>query len=230
VTYGASPLEWLAIVRRADIKPELKLAAFIIASYADMSSKAGRSPGEGIHPGLARFALDMRCSYATAQRRLAWLRDVGLLELTFSAGPRSKFSDEYRLTLSTWAIETINAPDPTEYDIQVQELRETHKKQSCGKPRLGITQMTPKKQDQVTEETRSGINQVIPKEQDQVSTTPRSCINHDDAPPRAPTRSDTETTDTSVRTSRSPARERCPRHPAIRIGPNGCAICRSLNR
>lgn len=119
--YGASPLEWVPIVRRARIDLKLKAACLIFASYAEVTVINGYQPGERIYVGIARFATDCDVSYPTAQRYLRWMREVGLIELVKRGSPQLRLNDEYRLTLSIETITTIKAPTPDQYKILIDD-------------------------------------------------------------------------------------------------------------
>lgn len=104
VTVGA----WNALVRRARMADRQKLAALVISSYAD-------ADGTGIHCGVSRLAVDLGCSYRTAQRYLSWLREVGLIELVREGSRRKRLSDEYRLILGPDILEHLEVLDPDRY-------------------------------------------------------------------------------------------------------------------
>lgn len=104
-----------------------KLAALIMSSYAD-------NDGTDIHCGVALLAADMDASYRTAQRHLAWLRDVGLIELVKRGNRRRNLADEYRLILGPDVMEHVEVPDPTQY----RELRD-----NLRAARHGSTDQTP---------------------------------------------------------------------------------------
>lgn len=113
--YGATPIEWMVIIRCGRIGTRRKCAALIFASYAEVSERNGYKPGEGIHCGVARLATDAEIGYSTAQRYLAWMREVGIIELTKPGNARKRRADEYRLIMSVDAMAAIGASDPTAY-------------------------------------------------------------------------------------------------------------------
>jgi DNA-binding transcriptional ArsR family regulator len=117
---GVSLGQWNAMVRRARLTDRQKLAALVISSYANTS-------GTGIHCGAARFAVDIGASYSTARRYLAWLRDVGLIELVRAGSSKAKRADEYRLILGPDLLERIEVLDPARYKALSQDIREANK-------------------------------------------------------------------------------------------------------
>lgn len=112
-----SPSDWIPLIRRADIPLDRKGALLILASYANYrdDDETGQIAGEGVHPGIDRYAQDLRKSPATARRYLAWAREIGVIELVCQGNRRRGLSDEYRLTLSVEALERLGVPDPTRY-------------------------------------------------------------------------------------------------------------------
>ena len=108
---------WNALVRRARITQRQKLAALLVSSYAD-------ADGTDIHCGVDRLAADMDASYRTAQRYLAWLREVGLIELVQPGNRRKGLADEYRLILGPDVMEHIEVPNPTRYDALRSAIRD----------------------------------------------------------------------------------------------------------
>ena len=104
VTLGA----WTAVVRRARIGQERKLAALTLASYAD-------ADGTNVRCGAARLAIDLERSYATARRHLKWLRETGLIALVRAGNARRGWVDEYRLILAPDLLERLELPTPSEY-------------------------------------------------------------------------------------------------------------------
>lgn len=106
---------WLAAVRRARMSDRQKLAALIVGSYAD-------SGGKGIVVGVARLAVDMDISHRTARRYLAWLREVGLIEMTAEGNRRKGQADEYRLIIAPDLGERIEVPDPAQYKVLCKEV------------------------------------------------------------------------------------------------------------
>lgn len=114
---GASVGQWNALVRRARIGRDRKAAALVVSSYA-------RANGTGIHCGVARVAVDLECSHRTARRYLAWLREVGLIELVRAGNRRRGHSDEYRLILGPDVLENIEVPDPAAYKLMCDEAQQ----------------------------------------------------------------------------------------------------------
>src|SRR6187551_772209 len=120
---GAKVGAWNALVRRARMSDRQKLAAFILSSYADPD-------GTGIHCGIARLAVDLGASYRTAQRYLAWLRDVGLIELVAEGNRRLRKSDVYRLILGPDVLENMEVLDPSAYDDRRAGIRDARSARS----------------------------------------------------------------------------------------------------
>lgn len=113
---GATVGAWNALVRRARIGRDRKVAALILSSYAD-------ADGTGIRCGVARLAVDMECSYRTARRYLGWLRKVGLIEVMQPGNRRRKRSDVYRLILHPDILETLDIPNPDAYAKLADAIR-----------------------------------------------------------------------------------------------------------
>lgn len=108
-THGGKMLSrWNGLVRRARIGRQLKGAALTVSSYANPD-------GTSIKCGVARFATDCEIGYSTARRYLAWLRDVGLLELVRAGNHKAKRADEYRLIITPATYERLDIPDDEEY-------------------------------------------------------------------------------------------------------------------
>lgn len=118
---------WNAFVRRARMTTRQKLAALIVGSYAD-------NDGTGIVAGVARLAVDMEASHRTARRYLAWLREIGLIELTAVGNRRKKKADEYRLIIGPHLGEHIDVPDPTKYKAMCKDVSDAHQGSSKVSP------------------------------------------------------------------------------------------------
>lgn len=114
---GASVGAWNALVRRARMADRQKLAALVMSSYAN-------ADGTGIRCGVARLAVDLGTSYRTAQRYLAWLRQVGLVELVVPGNRRRRKSDIYRLIIGPDVLEHVEVLDPAAYDDVRDGVRE----------------------------------------------------------------------------------------------------------
>lgn len=134
---GCQAGKWNALVRRARLTDRQKLAALTVGSYAD-------SDGGGIHVGAARFGVDMGVSYRTARRYLAWLREVGLIELVRAGNRRRGWSDEYRLILGPDVLEHLEVPDPDKYEAMIEDLK-LAKNGTARKPDQGSAKVTPDK-------------------------------------------------------------------------------------
>lgn len=113
---GATVGAWNAVVRRARIGRERKAAALVVSSYA-------RADGTRIHCGVARLAVDLEVSYSTARRYLAWLRDVGLIELVRAGNRQRNLSDEYRLILGPDVTEHLEVLDPSQHKKLTDGMR-----------------------------------------------------------------------------------------------------------
>jgi hypothetical protein len=117
---GATVGAWNALIRRARIGRDRKAAAFVVSSYA-------RADGTQIHCGVARLAVDLEIGYSTARRYLAWMRQVGLIELVRAGNRRRNLSDEYRLILGPNVLEHIDVLDPAEHKKLTDGLREANR-------------------------------------------------------------------------------------------------------
>jgi hypothetical protein len=112
--------QWNALVRRARIGRDCKVAALTVSSYADPD-------GTGIRLSVARFAVDLEVSYSTARRYLTWLRKVGLLEMTRAGSRRNGTASEYRLILHPDVMERLDVPSPTRIKELAEEMREANR-------------------------------------------------------------------------------------------------------
>lgn len=117
---GCKAGAWNALVRRARIGRERKLAALTVGSYADKN-------GRDIRCGVARLAVDCEIGYSTARRHLSWLRKVGLIEVTKKGNRRIGRADEYRLILGPDVLEHLDVPDPTVYMDMIEQVRESNR-------------------------------------------------------------------------------------------------------
>lgn len=164
---GASVGAWNAVVRRARIGRERKAAALVVSSYA-------RANGTGIHCGVARLAVDLEVSYSTAKRTLAWLRNIGLIELVRVGNRRRNLSDEYRLILGPDVLEKIEVLDPAEHKRLTDSHREANRSGDHGSSRVtpdgpvdnadhGSSRVTPDRAE-VAED--HGSSRVTPKDRD----------------------------------------------------------------
>lgn len=131
---GAQPWKWYALVRRARIGRERKHAALTVGSYADKN-------GRGIKCGVARLAADCEVGYSTARRYLAWLRDVGLIELVRAGNHKKGLADEYRLIVDPAKHAHLDIPEGDEYRKIVDEVNGSN--QSSQKGRRMRVQRSP---------------------------------------------------------------------------------------
>lgn len=113
--FGVTLGEWTSVVRRARIGQERKLAALILASYADPD-------GTNVRCGAARLALDLERSYATARRHLKWLRETGLIAIVRAGNARRGWVDEYRLILAQDLLDRLELPTPSEYSDSIAAM------------------------------------------------------------------------------------------------------------
>ncbi len=128
---GATLGQWNALVRRARMTDRQKLAALLISSYAN-------AKGRDIHCGAARLAVDMGASYRTARRYLAWLREIGLIELVKAGNRRRGRSDEYRLILGPDVLEDLDVPDPDRYAALCREVADANQGTSRVSPEMTL--------------------------------------------------------------------------------------------
>jgi DNA-binding transcriptional ArsR family regulator len=166
---GATVGAWNALVRRARIGRDRKAAALVVSSYA-------RANGTQIHCGVARLAVDLECSHRTARRYLAWLRDVGLVELVREGNRRRGHSDEYRLILRPDVLSNLQVPDPAVYMAMVQD---------AGGPNQGSPKVSHDDHASPTEDQGSSL--VSHDDRDQGSNRLGSGVTLDDPPPTSTT-------------------------------------------
>lgn len=131
---GAQPWKWYAVVRRARIGRERKHAALTVGSYADRN-------GRGIKCGVARLAADCEVGYSTARRYLAWLRDIGWIELVRAGNHKKGLADEYRLIIDPAKHAHLDIPEGDEYRKIVDEVNGSN--QSSQKGRRMRVQRSP---------------------------------------------------------------------------------------
>jgi hypothetical protein len=182
---GATVGAWNAVVRRARIGRDRKAAALVVSSYA-------RANGTGIHCGVARVAVDLECSHRTARRYLAWLREVGLVELVRAGNRRRGHSDEYRLILGPNILEDLDVPDPSTYREMCKDV---------GDANHGSSRVSP--DDESSPTTDQGSSLVSHDPRDQGSNEPRSGVSLNGRPSPtsiSPTRSTSQADDEDLRT------------------------------
>jgi len=112
--------QWNALVRRARIGRDYKVAALTVSSYAD-------ADGTDIRLSVARYAVDLEVSYSTARRYLTWLRKVGLLEMTRAGSRRKGTASEYRLIFGPDVLETLDVLTPARQKELADEMREANR-------------------------------------------------------------------------------------------------------
>lgn len=107
--------QWTDVVRRARLGRTVKAVAMVLATYAD-------SDGTRVFPGVARLSYECEITYNTAQKALARLREVQLIELVKRATRRGA-ADEYRLTLGADLLERIEVPTPAQVEVAINAIR-----------------------------------------------------------------------------------------------------------
>lgn len=160
---GVSVGAWNALVRRARMGRERKVACLVVSSYA-------RANGTGIHCGVARLAVDLEVSHRTARRYLAWLRGIGLIELVRPGNRRRGLSDEYRLILGPDILEDLDVPDPDRYRSMCDDTHDA-RNGPAGDPDQGTPRMSP---DEAPAAKGSGDTMVSPENRDQGTNSGRS--------------------------------------------------------
>lgn len=118
--------QWNALIRRARIGRDYKVAALTMSSYAN-------AEGEEIRLSVARYAVDLEVSYSTARRYLRWLQKVGLLEMTRAGNRRKQTASEYRLILGPDVLEDLDVLTPTRHKELADEMREAERDGSRGR-------------------------------------------------------------------------------------------------
>lgn len=120
--HGARLGTWLELVRRSRIHKDLKFACLVFASYAS-------SDGAGIMCSRARLSVDLDVDLRTAERRLKWMRDSGLIEMTARGNRRRGLADTYRLTLVPDLSEKVlEAPDPEAYRKLIGQVSDANRR------------------------------------------------------------------------------------------------------
>jgi hypothetical protein len=145
--------QWNALVRRARIGRDRKVAALIVSSYADPD-------GTGIRLSVARYAVDLEVSYSTARRYLAWLRKVGLLEMTRAGSRRKGTASEYRLILGEDVLEELDVLSPTRHKELADEMREANR--SGVRDRAARAKTSVQRSPQVSAETATQAGPIDP--------------------------------------------------------------------
>jgi hypothetical protein len=118
--FGVSLGKWFGVVRRARLDLKKKTVALVIGSYAS-------TDGTSVKCGVARLAADCEMGFSTARRYLAWLREVGLIELVRVGNRKSKRSDEYRLTVHPHTEKAVGALAEDEYRDLVDGMKATNR-------------------------------------------------------------------------------------------------------
>lgn len=199
---GATVGAWNAVVRRARMTDRQKLAALLLSSYAN-------AKGRDIHCGAARLAVDMDASYRTARRYLAWLRNVGLIELVRAGNRRRGRSDEYRLILGPNVLEDLEVPDPERYNAMCKAVADANQ---------GTSKVSRESADvEARSADDQGTSYVSHGNRDQGTKSRRSGDTLGDPPPpihTSPRRSTSPADDGELRTDVAVGRARDPDEPA----------------
>ena len=116
---GASPNDWVQIVRRARLRSTVKLVALVLATYADKD-------GRRIFPGVARLAVQSGVSYSTVRAAIAVLRRAGLIELVRRGARKAHRADEYRLILAEDVLERVEVLTPDREAVLIEELNRSN--------------------------------------------------------------------------------------------------------
>lgn len=185
--YGATVRAWVDVIRRAQFDKAIpgvqkgryikastvKLVTLTLASYADVN-------GRRVFPGIARVAADCAIGYNVAERCLAGLRDLGLIELVRRAVRRAARSerertDEYRLTLPADLLERLTVPTPSEYLEIVARIARPHRPPS----QVAVEPPDPPPSQRVSDPAAAEVSTTIADGDSPVSTT----IADSDLPP-----------------------------------------------
>lgn len=125
-TVGVPLGSWTSTIRRARISRERKLVALMVSSYAN-------TDGTSVRCGVARLATDCQIGYSTARRHLAWLRQVGLVQLVKAGNRRAGRADEYRLTISAHTEEHVHVPTLDEYSALIEGVNDANRAAQKGR-------------------------------------------------------------------------------------------------
>lgn len=98
--------EWERWIRRLPLKPELKLLALTMGTYASVK-------GADVRPGDERLSKVLRCSDRTVRTNRNRLIEAGLLERVSTVRVRGR-ADEYVLTIPLDVMDTPDLIDPDE--------------------------------------------------------------------------------------------------------------------
>lgn len=119
--FGVPLGRWYSVVRRSRLADHKKRSvALTVGSYAD-------TDGTSVKCGVARLAADCEMGFSTARRYLAWLREVGLIELVRIGNRKARRADEYRLTVQPHTEKALNALDESEYRDLVDGMKQTNR-------------------------------------------------------------------------------------------------------
>lgn len=235
--------QWNALIRRARIGRDYKVAALTMSSYADPD-------GTGIRLSVARYAVDLEVSYSTARRYLRWLQKAGLLEMTRAGNRRKQTASEYRLILGPDVLETLDVLTPTRHKELADEMREAERNGSRDRaarmkaPDQRSPGMSVDSEPEATEsdgDYRSSGRALIEPINAQMTSDQRSPwmthtplrthLSEEDRPSRADDEDlRTAVTGPRAKSDRNPTPSRCPTH-QIPLKPRAdgeqaCALCR----
>jgi len=170
--YGAKPNTWNALVRRARMGMKRKAAALTLGTYAGPT-------GGDIKCGVARLATDLEIGYSTARRYLAWLRDVGLIELVKPGNHRRGRADEYRLIIGPDVGKHVEIPEEDEYRSLVDGLSDAN----YGGEKARRLRSPIASADPTESEDTSALNRVSAERRDLRSLSASSALSQGERPP-----------------------------------------------
>lgn len=114
----SSRFDWERLIRRIVMPKPVKLAAFVLATYADPD-------GTRVRPGMEVLAAVTGDSEKNARRILSTLREMGLVELVSRGGGkggRGKAS-EYRLTIPDDLLERFAMLEPGDKPAESPDIQ-----------------------------------------------------------------------------------------------------------
>jgi hypothetical protein len=119
--HRATLSDWYRFVRRARFADARKIAVtLMVGTYAS-------NDGTSVKCGVARLAVDCEIGYSTARRYLAWMREVGLIELVRAGSPKAKRPDEYQLTIGPETEKVLSALAEDEYRDLIDGVKATNR-------------------------------------------------------------------------------------------------------
>jgi hypothetical protein len=183
--------EWVEVIARTQFgtvrlcgknhaSSRIKLVAGRLANYAD-------SDGTRVRPGIARLAVDVNIDYRAARAIVAYLRDVGLLQLVRVGGRNG--TDEYRLSLPVDLLERddFEVWSPSRHRLEIERLSESHRRLPRTPPRGPGTNRSPLPEGAVMEEESPLPEGAVKEPNEAASQGPEGAVEHpDDDPITAP--------------------------------------------